>query len=232
MSKRLHLTEEHVRRAYREVTDTGPSASSVVFSEEDYDAHLRAFLKYRPDGPINVFCYGSLIWKPVFQPVATARAIAMGWQRAFCLRIVRFRGTMEQPGLMMQIDRGGQCEGLVQQVAAAREWEDLSVLWRREMTNKPPSNFPRWIDVAVEGRPAKAIAFTANPESPNYVGGLAADEIAQTLSRACGHWGSCAEYLHQTVLSLDGAGIHDGYLWDLQERVAALIEAQTSQESI
>ena len=47
-----------------------------------------------------------------------------------------------------------------------------------------------------------------------------------TLSRACGHWGSCAEYLHQTVLSLETHGIHDGYLWDLQERVAALIEAQ------
>jgi glutathione-specific gamma-glutamylcyclotransferase len=232
MSKRLHLTEDHVHRAYREVTDTGPPASSVVFSEEDYDVHLSAFLKDRPEGPINVFCYGSLIWKPVFQPVRIAHAIAMGWQRAFCLRIVRFRATMEQPGLMMQIDRGGQCEGLVQQVAEAREWEDLSVLWRREMTNKPPSNFPRWIDIAVEGKPAKAIAFTANPESPSYVGGLAADEIAQTLSRACGHWGSCAEYLHQTVLSLDAAGIHDGYLWDLQERVAALLEAQTSQESI
>ena len=55
---------------------------------------------------------------------------------------------------------------------------------------------------------------------------LQADEIALTLSKACGHWGSCADYLHQTVLSLDAAGIHDGYLWDLQERVAALIEAQ------
>ena len=225
MSKRLRLTEDHVRRTYREVPDTGPLASSVVFSEEDYDAHLKAFLKDRPEGPLLVFCYGSLIWKPVFQPVTTARAVALGWQRAFCLRIARFRGTVEQPGLMMQIDRGGQCEGLVQQVADGRVWEDLSVLWRREMTNKPPSNFPRWIDVAVEGKPARAIAFTANPESPNYIGGLATDDIAQTLSMACGHWGSCAEYLHQTVLSLDANGIHDSYLWDLQERVAALIEA-------
>ena len=232
MSKRLHLTEDHVRSAYRKVTDTGPSASSLVFSEEDYDAHLSTFLKDRPEGPVNVFCYGSLIWKPVFEPVATARAIALGWQRAFCLRIVRFRGTPEQPGLMMQIDRGGQCEGLVQQIATAREWEDLSVLWRREMTIKPPGNFPRWIDVDTGGKITKAIAFTANPESPNYIGGLASEEIAQTLAKACGYWGSCADYLHQTVLSLDAAGIHDGYLWDLQERVAALIEAQTRQELI
>jgi len=226
MNQRLRLTEDHVRRAYREVPDTGPMASSVVFSEEDYDAHLRAFLNDRPEGPLLVFCYGSLIWKPVFQPAATARATALGWQRAFCLRIVRFRGTVEQPGLMMQIDRGGQCEGLVQEVAAGREWEDLSVLWRREMTYKPPGNFPRWVDVAVDGRTAKAIAFTANPESPNYIGGLKPEEIALTLSRACGHWGSCADYLHQTVLSLGAHGIHDDYLWDLQDRVAALIEAQ------
>ena len=226
MSKHLRLTEDHVRRAHREVPDTGPLASSVVFSEEDYDAHLSAFLNERPHGPLLVFCYGSLIWKPVFRPVAIARAVALGWQRAFCLRIVRFRGTVEQPGLMMQIDRGGQCDGLVQQVSAATEWEDLAVLWRREMTNKPPSNFPRWIDVIVEGKSEKVIAFTANPESPNYAGGLAVDDIAQTLSRACGHWGSGAEYLHQTVLSLETHGIHDSYLWDLQDRVAELIEAQ------
>jgi cation transport protein ChaC len=231
MNQRLRLTEDLVRRAHRDVPDAGPSATSTVFSEEDYDTHLTAVLKDRPEGPINVFCYGSLIWKPVFEPVATARATALGWQRAFCLRIVRFRGTPEQPGLMMQIDRGGQCEGLVQQVAAAREWEDLSVLWRREMTIKPPGNFPRWIDVDIGGKITKAIAFTANPASPNYVGGLGltTEEIAQTLAMACGHWGSCADYLHQTVLSLAAAGIHDGYLWDLQERVAELIEGQTRQ---
>ena len=226
MGEILRLTAELVSQVHREVPDTGPAARSIVFSEADYDAYLTDFLEGKPDGPLYVFCYGSLIWKPVFQPAVTARATALGWQRAFCLRIVRFRGTVEQPGLMMQIDRGGQCEGLVQQVATGREWQDLSVLWRREMTNKPPSNFPRWIDVIVEGKPARAVAFTANPECPNYVGGLAADDIAQTLSKACGHWGSCAEYLHQTVLSLETHGIHDGYLWDLQERVAALIESQ------
>ena len=70
MNKSMRLTEDHVRRTRREVPDTGPLASSVVFSEDDYDAHLSAFLKERPEGPLLVFCYGSLIWKPVFQPVA------------------------------------------------------------------------------------------------------------------------------------------------------------------
>ena len=75
----------------------------------------------------------------------------------------------------------------------------------------------------------RAIAFTANPESPNYVGGLKADEIARTSPEGLWALGKLREYLHQTVLSLDAAGIHDGYLWDLQERVAELIEAQTGR---
>jgi glutathione-specific gamma-glutamylcyclotransferase len=226
MSKIMHLTEDLVRTTQREVADTGPPTSSTVFSEADYDEHLAEFLAERPDGPLYVFCYGSLIWKPVFEPAATAHAIALGWQRAFCLKLVRFRGTREQPGLMMQIDRGGRCEGVVQQVALSRELADLSALWRREMTIKPPGNLPQWIDVELSGVIRKAIAFTANPASPNYVGGLTPAEVAQTLSTACGHWGSGADYLRQTVLSLDAAGIHDRYLWNLQERVAELIEAR------
>ena len=55
MSRRLHLTEDHVRRTYREVPDAGPLASSVVFSEEDYDAHLSAFLKDEAGGAAPCF---------------------------------------------------------------------------------------------------------------------------------------------------------------------------------
>jgi cation transport protein ChaC len=127
---------------------------------------------------------------------------------------------------MMQIDRGGTCEGILQMVPEDREWEVLSDTWRREMTVRPPSYIPRWIDVHVDGEdaPRKAVAFTANPESPNYVGGLTPDEVAACLSEACGHWGSGADYLLQTVASLEAAGFHDPYLWDLQERVAVEIE--------
>jgi cation transport protein ChaC len=194
----MRLTEDLVARVHREIADAGPPPGVTLFSEADYDAHLADFLKERPDGPVNVFCYGSLIWKPVFTPTASAHAVAHGWQRAFCLKIVRFRGTPEQPGLMMQIERGeGFCEGVVQRVAQASEWDDLSVLWRREMTTKPPSNCPRWIEVESEGRPIKAIAFTANPGSPNYAGGLDAETVADTLSMACGHWGTGAAYLRK-----------------------------------
>ncbi|MCU0854375.1 MAG: gamma-glutamylcyclotransferase [Rhodobacteraceae bacterium] len=218
------LSPVHVRRVHRVVEDPGVWPGRELFTEEQYDAHLREFLEDRPDGPIGVFAYGSLIWKPVFAPAETMRATAIGWQRAFTLRVLRFRGTPEVPGLMMQIDRGGTCEGLLQTIAEEAEWETLSALWRREMTVRPPGNYPRWIDVETAGQMRCAIAFTANPESPNYAGALELEEIAACLSQACGHWGSGAEYLYETVMALEAAGVHDPYLWALQDRVAGMIE--------
>src|SRR5205085_1607737 len=97
-------------------------------------------------------------------------------------------------------------------------------LWRREMTAKPPSNYPRWIDVEADGRALRAIAFTANPDSVNYCGGLTSEQAAEQLAYACGHWGSGAEYVLQSVTALEAHGIHDPFLWDLQERIAVIIE--------
>lgn len=91
-----------------------------------------------------------------------------------------------------------------------------------------PSYIPRWIEVQVQGEEGtrKALAFTANPESPSYTGQLPPEEVTACLAEACGHWGTGAEYLLQTVTSLEREGFQDPYLWDLQERVAELIEAR------
>lgn len=126
----------------------------------------------------------------------------------------------------MQIDRGGACDGVLHTVPPDDEWQILSQLWRREMTVRPPGNYPQWIEVQTEDGIQSAIAFTANPDSPNYAGQLSLDEVADCLSQACGHWGSGAEYLLQTVVALEGEGIHDTHLWALQEKVAELIEAR------
>jgi cation transport protein ChaC len=127
---------------------------------------------------------------------------------------------------MMALDRGGACEGFVQRLHVDREYEELQKLWRREMTMKPPGNNPRWIQVKLEQGSVLAIAFTANAERPNYAANLSVEEIADILCVACGHWGSGADYLHQTVNALESAGIHDPYLWHLQELVAERIMAR------
>jgi cation transport protein ChaC len=224
--RQLKLTEELVRRVQRDLEDPGYDPAMQVFSEKDYDDHLQGFLSEKPPGSLHVFAYGSLIWKPAFEHARMVPGTAQGWRRSFCLRLTRFRGTAQQPGLMMALDRGGTCEGFVQQLHDGREYEELQKLWRREMTMKPPGNKPCWIEVKVEQSSVLAIAFTANAERPNYAADLSPEEIADTLSIACGHWGSGADYLHQTVNALEAAGIHDPYLWQLQELVAERIMAR------
>ena len=122
---------------------------------------------------------------------------------------------------MMQLHPGdGVAEGVLHQLDRASEVADLRTHWRRETTVKPPGTVPRGIETVVEGNVVPAIAFTANPESRNYIDGLSIDETAATIANACGHWGSCAEYLLQTVTALEAHGIDDPYLRQLDDKVA------------
>jgi cation transport protein ChaC len=152
------------------------------------------------------------------------RGTAHGWHRSFCFRITRFRATRDRPGLMMALDRGGQCQGILYRLPGRSLEAQLGKLFRREFTVKPPNSTPRWIRVATEEGPLTALAFVMNRQAPAYVGRLAPEEVAAILAGACGHWGSGAEYLHNTVMHLEEHGIHDRNLWRLQELVAGRIE--------
>jgi cation transport protein ChaC len=124
---------------------------------------------------------------------------------------------------MMALDRGGQCQGVLYRLAPDGLEGQLGKLVRREMTVRPPNNVPRWITVETGDGPLRALAFVMNRESRFYAGRLPAEEIAAVLAGACGHWGSCAEYLHNTVAHLEEHGIHDRGLWRLQALVARRI---------
>jgi glutathione-specific gamma-glutamylcyclotransferase len=79
-----------------------------------------------------------------------------------------------------------------------------------------PNNIPRSISVATDQRPVRAIAFVMNRQSRFYVGKLPPAPVADVLAKGCGHWGSGAEYLHNTVAHLEEHGIRDRNLWRLQ----------------
>jgi cation transport protein ChaC len=232
VSERLHqsrralaLTPELVALTMRKVEDTGPDAGIPQFDDADYAAAVRNILKDRPSGDVWIFAYGSLIWNPACDTADPRVGTARGWHRAFRLRITRWRGTKEQPGLMMGLDRGGQCTGILYRLPAETVEEGLHKLLRREMTRKPPTNAPRWLSVEAEARTTVAIGFVMNQKGFAYAGSRSHEETADILAKACGHWGSGAEYLHNTIVKLSEHGIHDRNLWRLQELVAERIEA-------
>lgn len=178
-----------------------------------------------------LFAYGSLIWRPEIEHVEARVGVARGWHRSFCFRISLFRASPEQPGFMMALDRGGQCKGVLYRLPAEGLRAQVERLIRREMpirhaVDAPPTNVPRWIRIAAEDGPLRALAFVANPRGAIYCGRMPPDEVADALATACGSRGSCAEYLYNTIVHLEEHDIHDRTLWRLQALVAERIAAR------
>jgi glutathione-specific gamma-glutamylcyclotransferase len=230
-ARQMALTADLAASAASVVEDLGPSAGAVYMTDEDYDLAIRRMLVHAPAGDIWLFGFGSLLWKPACEIAESRRAVVQGWHRAFCIRVARFRGTPDRHGLMMALDRGGQCQGMIFRLPAHQVQESFDKLFRREMVVKPSSNVPRWVTARTIDGPVRAIAFVVNRQSPHYSGKLALEEVADVVSRAAGHWGSCAEYLHNTVSHLEERGIHDRNLWRLQALVAERIRRQGNRPS-
>jgi glutathione-specific gamma-glutamylcyclotransferase len=230
--RQLSLTSELVALCHRDVIDPGPEAKYDYFVDADYEKAVERLLKERPKGPFWLFAYGSLIWKPEFPTEESLLGVAEGWHRAFCLHLERYRGSPEQPGLMMALDTGGHCEGVLLRLSEQDLASQLDILLQREIGSHEALESVRWIDVQSAQGVVRALVFYAHPAHLDYyVNSLPLEKVAHILARACGHWGSGAQYLHQTVSKLEEFGIHDENLWKLQELVADEIMSGRTRQS-
>ncbi|MBP7243431.1 gamma-glutamylcyclotransferase [Amaricoccus sp.] len=220
----LSLTEDHVARATRPVEDFPSPSGYTPATDDEFAAQVETLMAERPEGPLHVFAYGSLIWNPTFAPAARRRAVACGWRRQFCILLRGFRGTPEAPGLMMALMSGGRCAGLALEVAAGEEAVTLDALVRRETPFAETLGDRRWVRLDTTGGPLTALTFWAGPTGPNIRRDLPLAEAAVLIARACGPRGSSAEYLYNTVHALEAEGIRDRNLWTLQRLVAAEID--------
>lgn len=225
----MSLTEELVSRVERTEPDPGPDPGTTDHTPEEFQALALAFLARRPPGDLWLFAYGSLIWNPELDHEESRRALARGWHRSFCLKLTRWRGTREVPALMLALDRGGSCAGMVYRLSETDTVGQVAKLLERELDGNPPTNIPRWIRVTTPSGPVTAMAFVADPQGRAYTGRLPLEQVAHVVARAAGHWGSSAQYAWRTIAKLEESGIRDSSLWRLQKLVAAEILRQTSK---
>lgn len=227
--RRMRLTEAHVAKVHRDLpeADAGPPNGLVEATEEDYRRFVGEILEAAPvAGDVWVFAYGSLLWNPACAFVEMRTGLLRGWHRSFCLGWnTRWRGSAENPGLMLALDRGSVCKGVLYRLPPDEVEPNVELLCRREMSHKPSSFPPRWVKVETEEGHTHALTFCIDRKSGRYVTGLDEDAVADVLARAVGSRGSMAEYLFHTVRHLEEMGIRDHHLWRLQERVAERIEA-------
>jgi glutathione-specific gamma-glutamylcyclotransferase len=170
-----------------------------------------------------VFGYGSLIWDPGF-PVAEAHVARLsGWHRSFCMRSIHHRGTPEDPGLVLALDRaaGAHCDGVAFRVAPGAEDATLAALRERELVSS--AYLEDRLAVALQrGDQVTALTYVIDPAHVQYCGGLALEEQAAIIARATGGRGANRDYLFATAAHLAELGIADADLEWLAARVRAL----------
>lgn len=173
-----------------------------------------------PPGDLWVFGYGSLMWNPGFDHLGQWPATLYGYHRALCIWSHFYRGTPEQPGVVLGLDAGGACRGRAFRVAAASREQVVEYLFAREMISGVYR--PRLCQVRPDGcARVAALTFVANRQHAQYAGEAPPDMIADRILSGQGSGGPCREYLENTVRQLEILGISDGPVHRMQQLVAA-----------
>jgi cation transport protein ChaC len=211
---RSFLEQDGVRQAVRY-----SGYGHLLMSDEDVERSLADTMSgHRKGDPLWVFGYGSLIWNPLMEFADRCPARIHGYHRGFYLWSKVNRGSPEVPGLVLGLDAGGSCHGVAYRLHDEKLMSELGLLWRREMVMG--TYMPRWVKANIGDRVVRAIAFIVDRKKPGYTGRLDDREIVSIALKACGHYGTCADYLVQTATSLEGAGIADPRLSRLAKLVA------------
>jgi cation transport protein ChaC len=188
-----------------------------VLTDEELQSSIDQTLRRQAEADVWLFAYGSLIWNPTFNFVERRVAKIYGLHRRFCLSTPLGRGTPDNPGLLLGLDRGGSCRGIVYRIAASEVQTELLLIWRREMV--VGSYIPTWVKVFDQEKAVSAIAFVINRHHRSYAGQISLEATIERLATARGAIGSSADYLFNTVEGLLAAGIHDHHLLCLRDRV-------------
>ena len=159
------------------------------------------------------------MWNPGFSFEARHPAVLRGYHRRFCIRSTIYRGTPEQPGLVLGVDAGGECHGMAFRVAAP-QWEGvLAYLYQRELPSKVYT--PTWVSVIIDGEPTDALTFVVKRDHRQFAC-LSEAEMVAIIASSAGANGSNFEYLEKTVQALHELGVPDRALDELHERVRTL----------
>lgn len=229
--REIELTRESIADGSMRRWLTSADPTLKVWSDQEHAASIAKMLAERPDaaGDVWVFAYGSLIWNPTIHSLERCRGEVRGYHRRFCLWTHLGRGTVDCPGLMLALERGGSCRGVVYRIAEALAPDELLILWKREMVTGAYQ--PRWVKAATPNGPVAAIAFTMNARHERYAGRLPEAHVASVIARAEGALGPCCHYLFSTVQHLRELGIRDHQLERIARQVEVLQQADKGPPS-
>jgi cation transport protein ChaC len=183
----------------------------LAWSEAQVEESLAATWALRPEGPVWVFAYGSLMWNPLIAIEEERTATLQGWHRSFCLRSIAGRGRPERPGRVLSLQPGGEVQGVALRLAESTALDELRLLWTREMPSG--AYLPRWNTVVLaDGSAIQAVSFTADADHPLHDDDESAETVAQAVAFAAGAFGPNVDYVRSLEKALHDRGLSDPYV--------------------
>ncbi|MEP3475004.1 MAG: gamma-glutamylcyclotransferase [Hyphomicrobiales bacterium] len=166
-----------------------------------------------------VFGYGSLMWRPEFSYEYRVKGRCAGLQRSFCVRSVHHRGSYAQPGLVLGLDRGGACDGVLFYVPPRQALQTLSYLRKREQVTRVYKELYMPVELLDgSGRVCRALCYVADRGHKQYIGSLSVQRKADIIKRCVGRSGKNIDYFLSTLRHMDELGFYDAEL----KRILAL----------
>ena len=156
-----------------------------------------------------IFGYGSLMWKPGFEFVSQAHARVRGFHRSLCIYSQHHRGTEEQPGLVLGLDRGGSCEGVVFQIDLAKWEATVAYLREREQVSMVYLETIQTVEILKTHQKVEALTYVANRGHAQYAGKLSHESLLQHVLQGEGQMGRCTDYVMNTLEHLKQMDIQD-----------------------
>lgn len=179
------------------------------------------------DADLWVFGYGSLIWRPGFDFIESVQARLHGYHRSLCVFSHVHRGTPEQPGLVLGLDRGGVCRGVAFRVAAEKANETIAYLREREQATSV--YVEKWLILSLaDGRRIRGLAYVADRKHLQYAGRLPPEKLLALVRTGRGISGENPDYVLRTQEHLQRMGIFDPVLSDLAQRLLSQAEMAVS----
>jgi len=185
-----------------------PPPGICIRTDAELDRSMEDSLGHHdPATDLHVFGYGSLMWNPAMEVTQTGIARVQGWHRRFCLRLLLGRGTVAEPGVMLALDRGGSCRGLLFRIEAAKVQAEMRLLWRREML--AGSYDARWVTARSSGVTVRALTFVANRHHERYLGARPIHDVVRLIRTGRGPLGTSRAYFDSTLQTLERLRIRD-----------------------
>jgi len=180
----------------------------------------------RDAGPVWVFGYGSLVWRPAFAHRERRPAVLHGFARRFWQGSTDHRGVPGAPGRVVTLIEapGAHCWGMAYAVERRDAEAVLRLLDHREQGGY--DRHQRTLHEPHGDRAfASALVYVATASNPDWLGPAPLAEIARQVRRAHGPSGSNREYVLRLAASLREHGARDEHVLAL----AALVEAEDAE---